>query len=298
MRRGARAPHTARGGAPPSCSLCTNELSINENGKHLFCEHKRFSWINYCTTATKWKQKVWHRSCVAHFPLANCYQRPASSAANHGKGGGVRKGSNFFFTAATYFLWRPCATRVKFDESSKQHLVTATLGKKNGSLLYFPLFFSFVFLKKGGITWNWSAPQLFNNNTTSTLRRPPPTLHFFPSSCRTMLRPPRYHSFSQVPMSTCETARIARRVFWQARLQSKQMESVISTQLSFSVQTRSAKWWNQLNFWAHWRVGSDSRSGLFLFCLFCFGRQLCQKENFEIQQWSNFSTFFRIASCP
>lgn len=47
--------HAARGerGVLPSCSLCTNELSINENGKHLFCEHKGFSWINYCTTATK-----------------------------------------------------------------------------------------------------------------------------------------------------------------------------------------------------------------------------------------------------
>lgn len=66
-----------------SCSLCTNELSINENGKHLFCEHKGFSWINYCTTATKWKQKVQHHSCVAHYPLTNCYQGLANGAAQH-----------------------------------------------------------------------------------------------------------------------------------------------------------------------------------------------------------------------
>lgn len=72
------------------CSLCTNELSINENGKHLFCEHKRFSWINYCTTATKWKQKVQHRSSVAHFPLTNCYQSLANGTAQHGAGDGTR----------------------------------------------------------------------------------------------------------------------------------------------------------------------------------------------------------------
>lgn len=82
----------ARGaqGVLPSCSLCTNELSINENGKHLFCEHKRFSWINYCTTATKWKQKVQHRSCVAQFPLTNCYQSLANGTAQHGAGDGIR----------------------------------------------------------------------------------------------------------------------------------------------------------------------------------------------------------------
>lgn len=90
---------------------------------------------------------------------------------------------------------------------------------------------------------------------------------FFPLPPHT-LRPPHYHSFSQVPMSTCETARISRRVFWQAHLQSKQMESVIPTQLSFSVQTRSGKWWNQLIFWAHWRAGSDMMSGCLVFVCF------------------------------
>lgn len=98
-------------GVLPSCSLCTNELSINENGKHLFCEHKRFSWINYCTTATKWKQKVQHRSCVAHFPLTNCYQSLANGTAQHGAGGrnqraeAIKTSCELQFSAAIYSLW-------------------------------------------------------------------------------------------------------------------------------------------------------------------------------------------------
>lgn len=79
---------SARGemGKLHSCSLCTNELSIIENGKHLFCEHEGFGWINYRTTAAKWKQKVQHHSCVAHYPLTNCYQGLANGAMGHHSG--------------------------------------------------------------------------------------------------------------------------------------------------------------------------------------------------------------------
>lgn len=144
----------ARGaqGALPSCSLCTNELSINENGKHLFCEHKRFSWINYCTTATKWKQKVQHRSCVAHFPLTNCYQSLANGTAQHGAGDGIRarRSLKLHVNCNThgYILCDARIVLLKHVESSKEHLVTETETVDWSVMTVFPCFTSVWWKKK------------------------------------------------------------------------------------------------------------------------------------------------------
>ena len=68
---------------PHAFLLCTNEVSANENGRHLFCKHKG-GWDGLIAALRQHKKnrRAWLPSSVVGNPLNGCPHSPANSVCS------------------------------------------------------------------------------------------------------------------------------------------------------------------------------------------------------------------------